>query len=578
MEAKIKRPAGSEQGKIIDLNNINDTTKTAKKQDKNTYFTIKDIEAQYEKIEQAKEKAKEAKEIILSRQNSGLANIYELQENLILLNVHKESISENITQILKNWLFDTQFSKPEGVNIFYESATETIAVVDHIHIDNRIDKDKNRNDIDIVQRYQDLNSVKSFLMTYYKIKPDFVKIKKCDIPMRKMVFRLAGETVSNDEINIYQEPELHRITRETAENKERKQYETIYNEEIKENCRNIDIILTNLFAKEEERQYFINWIGYIVQTGEKTRNSIVIKGTQGTGKNVLFQHILKPFFGKRYTKVLNNMALDSQFSSDFENQLLIAFNEVQNFSERTKIAEKLKEIISDDFIYINQKHVKTYICENRLNCLFFSNNYAPVSVEGSDRRYSIFTANSVLEATYTKEEIRRIIKDIETELPIFFTSLFLLEVDKNQALTVYYNQEKEVIQKITQNIIDLMGEKIALRDFESLYNLLTEYLEQSNVPLRESQIQEFIDDLKSDINNKYIQTALLYRIYMYCMNYKSLESLALNDDGAASIEVKKGQMGIISQNKFTQRITAKTGLLKKTIRIENRTVNAWILD
>jgi len=59
-------------------------------------------------------------------------------------------------------------------------------------------------------------------------------------------------------------------------------------------------LFNNLFNTKERMVYFLNWISYIMNTLNKTRNCIVLTGVQGTGKGLLFEYFIKKIFGNDY--------------------------------------------------------------------------------------------------------------------------------------------------------------------------------------------------------------------------------------------------------------------------------------
>jgi hypothetical protein len=328
-------------------------------------------------------------------------------------------------------------------------------------------------------------------------------------------------------------------------------------------------IISNLFIKLDERRYFLNWLSYIAQTKKKTRNAVIIKGLQGTGKGLLFEKIIRPFFGNGAENpqddsqviTLSNESLKSEFNGDLENQLFVAFNEVKpDFRDGTTLYEKLKQIISDDFLIVNQKFIKPRQVKNYANCIFFSNNSIPVSVENSDRRYSIFTANTSLDSLYSKSEISDLVDKIESgECVKFWAILLAYNYSSTEALNVFVNDEKEIIQRTTQEWTTIFSDLLIQKKYDKLYDWLFELISFNG-----TENNYRIENLKKEIDNKYVSSNTAYSLYLF-----SLFGLSEDPDPE-----KINSMKILTRTKFSMKISAGLGKIK-VIRINSKILRVW---
>ena len=328
-------------------------------------------------------------------------------------------------------------------------------------------------------------------------------------------------------------------------------------------------IISNLFIKLDERRYFLNWLSYIAQTKKKTRNAVIIKGLQGTGKGLLFEKIIRPFFGNGAENpqddsqviTLSNESLKSEFNGDLENQLFVAFNEVKpDFRDGTTLYEKLKQIISDDFLIVNQKFIKPRQVRNYANCIFFSNNSIPVSVENSDRRYSIFTANTSLDSLYSKAEISDMVNKIESvECVKFWAILLTYNYSSTEALNVFVNDEKEIIQRTTQEWTTIFSDLLIQKKHDKLYDWLFELISFNG-----TENNYRIENLKKEIDNKYVSSNTAYSLYLF-----SLFGLSEDPDPE-----KINSMKILTRTKFSMKISAGLGKIK-VIRINSKILRVW---
>ena len=331
-------------------------------------------------------------------------------------------------------------------------------------------------------------------------------------------------------------------------------------------------IINNLFLKIDERRYFLNWLSYIAQTKKKTRNAVIIKGLQGTGKGLLFEKIIRPFYGNGSENpqddsqviTLSNESLKSEFNGDLENQLFVAFNEVKpDFRDGTTLYEKLKQIISDDFLIVNQKFIKPRQVRNYTNCLFFSNNSIPVAIENSDRRYSIFTANQSLDSLYSKAKIAELVDSIESgECVKFWAMLLSYNYNSTEALNIFYNDEKEIIQRTTQEWTTIFSDLIIQKKYDKLYEWLTELISFNN----STENNYRIENLKKEIDSKYVSSNTVYSLYLFSM-------FGLSEDPEPE---KINSMKIMTRTKFSTKISAGLGKAK-LIRVNSKILRAWQL-
>ncbi len=133
-------------------------------------------------------------------------------------------------------------------------------------------------------------------------------------------------------------------------------------------------LIRNLIPEGKEREHFINWLSFIFKTREKARTAWVLKGVQVSGKNLFFDKIIKPLFGQNQCVVVDDDRLQSDFNGFMNNKLFVAFNEVANDETKTKrsVKSKIKALITDSTIMVNEKHVRTYEVDNFANIFFLA--------------------------------------------------------------------------------------------------------------------------------------------------------------------------------------------------------------
>lgn len=148
-------------------------------------------------------------------------------------------------------------------------------------------------------------------------------------------------------------------------------------------------------SNKEVYDYIIKWISYIIQNpGQKTETSLILKGSQGIGKNTFTDVIAELLSGYSVKNLTEISELTGTFNSVVEAKMFIVLNELRNIGEeRLANFDSLKSIITDKTIRINEKYQPRRTAENVANLIFVSNNSYPVKVENGDRRYIVLSCN-----------------------------------------------------------------------------------------------------------------------------------------------------------------------------------------
>lgn len=222
----------------------------------------------------------------------------------------------------------------------------------------------------------------------------------------------------------------------------------------------IYLLLSNLIPKYTERKRFLNWLAGIIQTREKQQTAWVFKGAQGAGKGVLLEHVLKPLFGDRQAIKVEDEQLKSQFNGYLQNVILIAFNEVANSDnhDRNTIKNKVKALITDKEIQINEKQIRAFYVDNCVNALFYSNEGIPVVIEEKDRRFNVINTGSNLREQTWFNNPEEFLAGLESELFSFAQFLMNWKYNSVLAKTPIENDEKKALVNVC---IDRFGEFVS---------------------------------------------------------------------------------------------------------------------
>ena len=219
--------------------------------------------------------------------------------------------------------------------------------------------------------------------------------------------------------------------------------------DLKIDTPNINHLLSNLIPVISERERFLNWLAGIMQTRAKQLTAWVFMGQPGAGKNVLLDHILKPLLGERQAIKVEDEQLKNPFNGWLQNAILIAFNEVAHDNRtRNSINSKVKAIITDNDIMINEKNVKVFTIDNHVNAIFFSNNEIPVLIEENDRRFNVVKTCGNMRKQSWFADPEQFFLDLKLELPLFAEYLINYDYDAGLAKTVISNYTKDALVDI----------------------------------------------------------------------------------------------------------------------------------
>lgn len=176
-------------------------------------------------------------------------------------------------------------------------------------------------------------------------------------------------------------------------------------------CDRLLELLQYLCSGEENHgdlyRWVLRWVAYPIQNpGAKMRTALVFHGPQGVGKNLFFEAVMS-IYGE-YGRIIDQAAIEDKFNDWASRKLFLIADEVVARQELFHTKNKLKSLISSDWIRINPKNVTAYEERNHVNLVFLSNETQPLILERDDRRYTVvWTPPKLSESMYreVKEEL-----------------------------------------------------------------------------------------------------------------------------------------------------------------------------
>ena len=149
-------------------------------------------------------------------------------------------------------------------------------------------------------------------------------------------------------------------------------------------------------GNEKVSDYFHKWFASILQNPDcKLETALIITGEKGCGKQTFLTDIWCTLLGIYAHKNISDIDhICGKFNATIENKKLIICNELQSVeNNRFYNSDKLKSVITDRTISINQKGEPIREADNVANFIFLSNNHNPLKIENKDRRYVIVHAS-----------------------------------------------------------------------------------------------------------------------------------------------------------------------------------------
>lgn len=159
-------------------------------------------------------------------------------------------------------------------------------------------------------------------------------------------------------------------------------------------CDRIIALLQYLCGEEGQDQapvtdWILKWCALPLQRpGAKLTTSVVMHGAdEGAGKN-MFWGVLRAVYGQ-YGGIITQVELESQFTGWASQKLMLIANEVVSRAELRHQGGRLRNIITEPEIWINEKHLPARLEANHINFVFLSNEVLPQMLNHKDRRYCV---------------------------------------------------------------------------------------------------------------------------------------------------------------------------------------------
>ena len=216
--------------------------------------------------------------------------------------------------------------------------------------------------------------------------------------------------------------------------------------------------------------HFHNWMASIVQKLDRTLTGWVLHGTQGTGKGVFFEKLLKPIFGQNIAQRSMN-DLDEKFNSFLEKTFIVMIDEIHvasaNRGSSANLTNKLKGYMTENYISIRKMHTEGVETKMYFNMIFTSNQKDPVEIPNDDRRHNVgFYQEKMLNQVLTDDEI----DSIGDEAHALWSYWMQYPASRKRAMTVLDSQARRDLQALSATAGDLVAKALNSGDLAFFVN------------------------------------------------------------------------------------------------------------
>ena len=271
-------------------------------------------------------------------------------------------------------------------------------------------------------------------------------------------------------------------------------------------------VIKNVIPDEEQRALFLHNLAFHLTYKVPCQTAIILMGeSQGTGKGVLFDHILKEVY-KPYHLKWSSLALGSNFNGELKNKLFIHCNEMYEPSGKYNhkaFVNALKNLVAEGELTINAKGKQVENVKNFAFVVASTNERHPFDLdEGDNRRFNFFPTSQtpLLEVCpeLTDAEFD-MIKKIKEELPDFLSYLKTIKLDRGLYCKVIKTKEYFRILEESRPEGVKVADAILNRDIPTLEDKMSpEFLDKYEKLVVENNLAYIkVKDLKELLGRDY---------------------------------------------------------------------------
>ena len=208
----------------------------------------------------------------------------------------------------------------------------------------------------------------------------------------------------------------------------------------------------SLFTDYDEKStiYIVKYIAHMIQkTTEIPKTCIVLKSSQGMGKDLLLHFIEKMIGSSYFSETSDVNDVFGNYNSIIKDKIVLQINELEG-KDGFCNKEKLKDIITQPASQMREKYEKGYKQTNYIRVFITSNNLTPIEVPWDDRRMTVFQSTQCKPSRSYFNKLWDSLDDnnaIYTLYDYFNTldiSDFVPDSDKHRPITEAYKDMRQV--------------------------------------------------------------------------------------------------------------------------------------
>lgn len=158
---------------------------------------------------------------------------------------------------------------------------------------------------------------------------------------------------------------------------------------------NVNVMLDHiryLYPEPAEHDTLLDYLAYQVQhPGKKVHWAILLQGLPGNGKSY-FGHLMACVLGAHNVRQVSSEMMHDTFTEWQKNTQFVVVEEIMARG-RMELMNKLKPLITQPTVNIQEKFKPTYEQKSRYNFLFLTNHSDALILDATDRRYCILASN-----------------------------------------------------------------------------------------------------------------------------------------------------------------------------------------
>jgi hypothetical protein len=158
------------------------------------------------------------------------------------------------------------------------------------------------------------------------------------------------------------------------------------------------LLMHLVHGDDEGLAFVLDWLAKPLQALHAGKGSyrclsaLVFHGGQGTGKG-WFSELMHAVYGQYWLELGQKELSDNFEPKNFQAKLIVIANEVRKHgtgASASKISDRLKLWITEPYLTLRRMNKEAEPEHIHFNIVFMSNSEAPVTLEDTDRRYSVW--------------------------------------------------------------------------------------------------------------------------------------------------------------------------------------------